>query len=188
MSQLLAVDLVLIPDEALQEKVIDLNRSLTHCSAGGIQFEDDLIPHISVWMGVVERSELEGLQNFILAQRQERIELSEFVNHQTQSGGFLAHWNLSEACEKSIKEKYLSHSRPWEKKGERAAHQKHFAEKCSQKTVSYVNDYNLERARLHITIGHGQVEHEKAQFTGKGRWRLFQLGDHCTCRSRFCLF
>ncbi len=187
MKQLFAVDLVLVPDKIIQSKVISLNRSLSHRMVGGIDFSDGEVPHISVWMGLIDESQLDGLKHFIRSQGPVSIQLSEAHSFETKNDCFLAHWNLDEQVEKEIKAVYQSFDRPWEDQTKQLAAQEHFAEKCSKSTIHYVRDFNLKKTRMHITVGHGKLDEHDFKLSGKATWALFHLTDHCTCKSTFQL-
>ena len=187
MNQFFAVDLVLVPDEIIQSNVMNLNRSLSHRMDGGIAFNKGEVPHISLWMGVVDESQLDDLKRFIRSQVPMSIQLSEVHSFESGKDRFLAHWNLDERVEEEIKTMYQSFDRPWESQTKQQAAQEHFAEKCSKSTIHYVSAFDLEKTRMHITLGHGKLNTHDFKLSGKATWALFHLAEHCTCKSAFQL-
>lgn len=187
MNQFFAVDLVLVPDEIIQSNVMNLNRSLSHRMDGGIDFKAGEVPHISVWMGLVDEYQLVQLKRFILSKVPVIIQLSEVHSFESGKDRFLAHWDLDEHVEEEIKTMYQSFDRPWESENRPQAAQEHFAEKCSKSTINYVSAFDLEKTRMHITIGHGKLNTYDFKLSGSATWALFHLADHCTCKSAFQL-
>ena len=100
--QLYAVDLVLLPNEQISQQTRALHESLVSTISNGIHFNKGKLPHISVWMGLVDDEGMEHLKNFITESAETPIVLNEFISID-RTTSFLSHWNLSLENEADIK-------------------------------------------------------------------------------------
>ncbi|MDG1766558.1 MAG: hypothetical protein P8H98_07165 [Flavobacteriales bacterium] len=179
-KQLYAVDLVLLPNEQISTQALALHESLVSTIPNGIHFNYGKLPHISVWMGLVDDEGIAHLKKFISNEPDTQIILNELISIDRKTS-FLSHWNLTLENEVAIKSKYMASSRIWEKAFDIEPRREHFAEDTNQNSMSYVRNYNLESSRLHITIGHGKLNQKELPMQGTASWALFQLGDFCSC-------
>lgn len=179
-KQLYAVDLVLLPNEQMSTQARALHESLVSTIPNGIHFNDGKLPHISVWMGLVDDEGIAHFRDFISNEGETQVMLNEFISIDRKTS-FLSHWNLTLENEAAIKSKYMASSRAWEKDFDVEPKREHFAEETNQNSMNYVRNYKLESSRLHITIGHGKLIQKSLLMTGTASWALFQLGDFCSC-------
>lgn len=186
-KQLYAVDLVLLPNEQISKQTRALHESLLSTIHNGIHFDNGKLPHISVWMGLVDDEGIDHLKEYIRKEAETQIVLNEFISIDRKTS-FLSHWNLSLENEADIKSKYVRSSRIWEQAFDVEPQREHFAEETNKNSMNYVRNYNIESSRLHITIGHGQLMQKSLLMTGTASWALFQLGDFCSCGEEARLF
>lgn len=186
-KQLYAVDLVLLPNEQISKQTRVLHEGLVSTIPNGIHFDNGKLPHISVWMGLVDDEGMDHLKEFITEAAETPIVLKEFISIDRKTS-FLSHWNLSLENEADIKSMYMASSLAWEKDFDVEPKREHFAEETNQNSMNYVRKYDIESSKLHITIGHGKLMQKSLLMTGRASWALFQLGDFCSCGEEARLF
>jgi len=188
----IAVDVVLLPDEAMTEKAIRINRSLiAEYAAKIILSRNNRLPHISLAMGGVEESEVDSIGPVLFRLAQEipvrqlnalgvatvtntkGEPLSILTIEKTQSLQTLHETIMRETASlfsHDITEAMISD------------------ERVADTTLEWIRNYPkkaaFDRFSPHITLGYGRVNVEgpfPIPFT-VSQLALCHLGNHCTCR------
>jgi len=189
-----AIDVVLLPDEAMTEAVIEANRGLLVGGAGEIVLgRADRVPHISVAMGCVET---------------ERINvIGEKVSDVWESFGGSWVRNLKAAGVTVVSNRFgekvssfvVAKSRGLQKFHEAIIHaladdvsyevndEMLASEAVSATTLEWIRHFShyssFERYMPHITIGYGEVSEVYGVIDFSAiKIGIFWLGNHCTCR------
>ncbi len=188
----IAVDVVLLPEEAAGEKVIEANGRLVEKFGSEIVLhKENCLPHISLAMGCIDEDDLtqvgEVLEE-IWAQRQVKTVRAVGVK---SSGNAVGQAVSAVEIEKDSQIQGL-HEMVMERMERFFKYQPVEDmicgdEKAAESTLMWIRDYreksSFENFRPHITIGYGMPE----DFEFAGRFGIFRLavchlGNHCTCR------
>ncbi len=188
----IAVDVVLLPDEAMTSQAIEINRRLITSSRPEIVLsKKNCLPHISLAMGCIDEADVTALQRRLesLARktsvRQLRIVgVVASVNSRGETTSLLDVDRTEEL--QALHEQVMQEMMPFFRYevSEAMIHD----EAVSETTLDWIRTYPQKAAyehfRPHITIGYGQAP------TGLSfpisfrvtRLTLCHLGNHCTCR------
>lgn len=189
----IAVDVVLLPDEAMMMRAIELNRRLVGDRSREIVLNRrDRLPHISLAMGGVARGDTEAIRATL-----ERVAREAPVRQLQVTGiqmpdadardGSASVLEVARTDElQALHEHIMTDMQPFFRYyvTEAMIHDKTVA----PVTLEWIRNYRLEasfrRFSPHITIGYGIVASELSfpipfEVT---RLALCQLGTHCTCR------
>jgi len=186
-----AVDVVLLPDEAMAEKVIEVNRQLVEEFGAEIVLnKESYLPHISLAMGCVDEKEVVSIEK-ILRSIAERQGLGDFtvIGIRTTGSGSEAvsvfeieRTSELQSLHKEVMEKlagYLS--------SDVSADMIYGGEEVAESTLRWIEDYREKSSFAnflpHITVGYGEIEGGPfpIKFTAS-KLALCHLGNHCTCR------
>jgi len=191
----IAVDVVLLPDEAMADKAIEMNAELVKRFGSEIVLhKEKCLPHISLAMGCVDERDITSIEK-VLAAIAERCTIGELeiigINTSTNSKGE----TVSVLEIRKTKELQTLHEKVMEKV------QPYFSnsvtsdmiygdEEVSETTLEWIETYreNAGFARFfpHITIGYGQVQGLEIPIIFlTSKLALCHLGNHCTCGKIF---
>jgi len=188
----LAVDVVLLPDEAMTNKAIEVNAELVKQFGSEIVLDkENCLPHISLAMGCVDERDVVAIEK-ILTVIAERCATGQLhivgIHTSTNSRGE----TVSVFEVEKTKELQMLHEQVMEKV------QPYFSsavtgdmiygdEEVSETTLKWIESYRenagFERFFPHITVGYGcaQMEDFPMKF-GASKLALCHLGNYCTCR------
>ena len=187
----MAVDVVLLPDEAMTQRSIDVNAELVGQGSSKIVLnKEDCLPHISLAMGCIDEEDIgeigqileklageSGLRDLKVV---EIVVSSNWVSEKVSVLRVEATRELQQLHEQIMLriEPYL--------RGE-AGREMIPGEEVSESTLQWINNYrekaSFENFLPHITLGYGDAgELESSIEFSVERLALCGLGNHCTCR------
>jgi 2'-5' RNA ligase len=188
----LAVDVVLLPDDAMTQRAIEINRRLiTNGPQGIVLSRDDHLPHISLAMGCIEQEDVSTIRQRLedVARRTPIRELRIVgVVNSTNSRGETTSLLEVERTEElqTLHEQGMQEMEPFFRYDvtEAMIHDDVVAPSTLEWIRAYPQKSSYENFRPHITLGYGQVPPGLSfpiPFTA-ARLALCHLGNHCTCR------
>jgi len=187
-----AVDIVLLPTEAMMEKTIEANKELVRKFGRKIVLnKENCLPHISLAMGCVGERDISAVEK-VLKPVAEKSSLPELrvvaVRTTTNSVGE----KVSVFEVEKTKELQLLHERVMDELGAYLSYNVtrdmlYRSGEIGESTLLWIKNY-LEKSSFanfspHITIGYGEIENLSfpIKFTAS-KLALCHLGNHCTCR------
>ena len=187
-----AVDVVLLPDEAMTDKAIEANAELVAKFGAEIVLNKvDCLPHISLAMGCIDEKDIASVERILRSSAKE-CSLSDL----TVSGVRTTVNSRGEAVsvfevEKTV-ELQLLHQEVMEELGPYLSYDVrsdmiYGDEEVSETALLWIKNYreksSFDNFFPHITIGYGEMSNLSfaMKFTAS-RLALSQLGNHCTCR------
>lgn len=190
----IAVDVVLLPDELMMARVIELNRRLVgDCSTELVLNRRDRLPHISLAMGGAARADIAAIRTVLerLA-REIPVKLLQVTGIQSPDAdardGSASVLEIARTDElQALHECVMTDMEPFFRYNvtEAMIHDKTVAPLTLEWIRNYRRGASFQCFSPHITIGYGIVASELSfpipfEVT---RLALCHLGNHCTCRS-----
>ena len=188
----IAVDVVLLPDEAMTERVIEANKALVEEFSSEIVLDrKSCLPHISLAMGVIEEPDVGKIEE-ILGTVAEELPIGELqvvgIHTSVNSRGE----TVSVFEVKKTRELQRLHEQVTMKMMryfgyDVSKHMIRSEEKVAETTLAWIANYpdkaSFENFFPHITIGYGEAKETGFPIAfGASRLALCHLGNHCTCR------
>jgi len=187
-----AVDVVLLPDEAMTNRAIEVNAELVKRFGNKIVLnKQNCLPHISLAMGCIEESDIASVGR-VLEEIAKETSLTDLKVVGIRASGN----SKGEAVSVLEVEKTTQLQSLHEKVMDRLT--RYFSndvtenmiygdEDVAESTLLWIKNYrqksSFENFFPHITIGYGQVENHSPQKTfAVSKLALCHLGNHCTCR------
>jgi 2'-5' RNA ligase len=187
-----AVDVVLLPDEAMTDRAIEANTELVHKYGTEIVLDkSSCLPHISLAMGCIGDSDI-GVAGKILKGIAEQNPVGELKVVGVQVTENAKGEKVSVFKVERTQQLRSIHERVSQKLA------KYFSfdvtrdmiygnEKVAETTLLWIKNYrensSFEMFSPHITIGYGQVETLAGPIEFRAsQLALCHLGNHCTCR------
>ena len=188
----IAVDVVLLPDEAMMARAIELNAELVKKFGNKIVLnKENCLPHISLAMGCVEEADIPSVEKVLEAIAKETSMPDLKVVGIRASGNSKAEIVSVFEVEKttqlqSLHEKVMDKLAPY-LSSDVTENMIYGDEDVAESTLLWIKNYrqksSFENFFPHITIGYGQVENHSPQKTfAVSKLALCHLGNHCTCR------
>ena len=187
-----AVDIVLLPTEAMMEKTIEANKELVRKFGRKIVLnKENCLPHISLVMGCVGERDISAVEK-VLKPVAEKSSLPELrvvaVRTTTNSVGE----KVSVFEVEKTKELQLLHERVMDELGAYLSYNVtrdmlYRSGEIGESTLLWIKNYREKSSFAnfspHITIGYGEIENLSfpIKFTAS-KLALCHLGNHCTCR------
>jgi len=187
-----AVDVVLLPDEMMAEKVIEANAKLVEKFGAEIVLDKErCLPHISLAMGCIEDSDTGEIEIIL------RTIAQDFPPGPLKTAGLALSTNakgrkvsvLVVAREKKLQsfhEEVMVKVEPYFK-SDVSDDMIYPSGPIAESTLLWIKNYRtrscFEKFLPHITLGYGELENLSfpEQFTAS-KLALCHLGNHCTCR------
>ena len=188
----LAVDVVLLPDEAMMQKVIAANKKLVEKFDSEIVLDKDgCLPHISLAMGVLEEGDV-GTVEGILRSVAEQTSLGKLEAVGVRTSVNAKGQKVSVFEVKKTRQLQQLHEQIMVRLASSFDHNVtsemlYGAGEVAESTLTWIADYpdkaSFENFFPHITVGFGEAEGQgfPLEFS-VSRLALCQLGNHCTCR------
>jgi len=193
----IAIDVVLLPSQAMAETAIKANRQLPPRAGDRIILDkENCLPHISLAMGCIEKKDI-GEINRILQEIAGRCALGSLkvvgIHVGTNSAGEkvsafqIERTKALQSLHEEVMQRlmpYLSHDVP---AAQGPVGDMVLGPTVCESTLRWIRDYpeksSFERFFPHITIGYGELGHFSfpVEFTAS-KLALCHLGNHCTCR------
>jgi len=186
-----AVDVVLLPSEAMMDKAIEVNRQLVERFDGKITLnKEDCLPHISLAMGCVDEKEIPAIEKVLQAIAKEcplgnlrTVGIRAGTNAQGEKVSVLEVEKTEQL--QLLHEKVMEEIGPYfsgDVTGDTVA-----GAEAAESTLQWIRDYREKSSFAkffpHITVGYGEIANRPVSVEFKAsKLALCHLGNHCTCR------
>ncbi len=184
----IAVDVVLLPDEAMADRAIELNAKL---GKEIVLHKENCLPHISLAMGCIDERDIEAIEK-VLTAIAERCAIGKLkiigIHTSTNSRGeTVSAFEVEKTKElQSLHEKVMEKVRLYF--GSLVTADMIYGdEEVAETTLEWIKSYR-EKAGFakffpHITIGYGEAQEQEFPIEfSVSKLALCHLGNHCTCR------
>jgi 2'-5' RNA ligase len=188
----IAVDVVLLPDEAMTDRAIEINAELVKKFGSKIVLnKEDCLPHISLAMGCLEETDIASVEKILEAIAKEAPPGNLKVLGIRTTGNSKGQAVFVLEVEKTPQLQYL-HEKVMGKItpylcSDVTEDMIYGDEEVAASTLLWIENYrqkaSFENFFPHITIGYGQIENQTLPvvFTAS-ELALCHLGNHCTCK------
>lgn len=187
-----AVDVVLLPDEAMTERAIEANRELVEKYGERIVLnKEDCLPHISLVMGCVDDKDMAAVEEVLkaIAARSSSAELR-VVGIRTSTNSVGEKVSVFEV--EKTKELQSLHEEITEKLATYLGYDVtrdmiYDPVEVGESTLLWIRNYREKSSFAnffaHITIGYGEINDFSFPLKFRSpKLALCHLGNHCTCR------
>jgi 2'-5' RNA ligase len=187
-----AVDIVLLPEEAMMDRAIEANRELVKKYGAQIVLDkENCLPHISLAMGCLDEVNLCAAAT-ILKETGGKYSLPELRVTGVQTSTNSVGEKVSVFEVEKVRELQLLHEEVMERLAELmspdvSGEMLYNPEEVGQSTLLWIKNYREKSSFAnffpHITIGYGEIDDLSfpMQF-GVSRLAVCHLGNHCTCK------
>ncbi|MHC4913198.1 MAG: 2'-5' RNA ligase family protein [Planctomycetota bacterium] len=181
-----AIDVVLLPDDAMTDKAIDANAELVQQFGSEIVLtKDSCLPHISLAMGCIDETDIPTIADVLdtIAKKNQSNKLKVIG---VRTSGDASVFEVQKTKElQSLHETVLNQVGPYltsDVTGDMI-----YGDRAVESTLQWIRDYleksSFEKFFPHITIGYGQMENISSPIEfDASALALCHLGNHCTCR------
>lgn len=188
----IAVDVVLLPDETMTDRAIEINAELVEKFGNEIVLnEESCLPHISLAMGSIEEADIAPVGK-VLEEIAKKTSLSDLKVVGIRSSGNSKGQTVSVFEVEKTKELYLLHEEVMNKltpylSTDVTEDMIYGEQEVAESTLLWIKNYRkkagFENFFPHITVGYGQVESHvpPISFT-PSELALCHVGNHCTCK------
>lgn len=188
----IAVDVVLLPDEAMTDRTLEVNAELVKRFGDKIVLnKENCLPHISLAMGCLEETDIASVEKVLeeIANETSMPDLK-VVGIRTSGnskGETVSVFELEKTTQlQSLHEKIMDRLAPY-LTSDVTEDMMYGSEEVAESTLLWIKNYrqksSFENFFPHITIGYGQVEnHSPPETFTASKLALCHLGNHCTCR------
>jgi 2'-5' RNA ligase len=188
----IAVDVVLLPDETMADKAIELNAELVRKFGAKIVLDkENCLPHISLAMGCLEETDITSVEKVLREIVQEtslpNLKIVGIRTSENSKGETVSVFELEKKPQlQSLHEKIMDRLAPY-LTSDVTKDVMYGGEDVAESTLLWIENYRQKSSFKnffpHITIGYGQPEYQiqPATFTAS-KLALCHLGNHCTCR------
>lgn len=189
----IAVDIVLLPEQAVSDWAIETNRALVRQGNTEIRLHaQTCLPHVSLAMGVLSSDDIPEMAERLTGAWQEHpvnelesLGIAVIKNHR---GRFISSLALKPtACLQQLHEYIMQTAAPYLGHNNVEAHMFSGDDPIAETAIQWVSAYDQKAAfqdfQPHITLGYGtpQVDTYPDTFHPCAL-ALCHLGNHCTCR------
>ena len=187
-----AVDVVLLPDEAMTDKAIEANAELVKKFGKKIVLnKENCLPHISLAMGCVDEEDIASVER-ILQSIAKECSLSDLTVSSVRStlnsrGEAVSVFEVEKTEELQFLHKTVMERLAPYLSCDVTSDMVCAAGEVEESTLLWIKNYreksSFDNFLPHITIGYGELSNFSfaMKFTAS-RLALSQLGNHCTCR------
>jgi len=187
-----AVDVVLLPDEAMTDKAIEANKELVEKSGEKIVLnKQDCLPHISLAMGSIDEGDITSVGRVLktIAEKTSLPELSVIgiLTSTNSVGEKVSVFEVEKTKElQSLHEEVMGQLGPY-LSYEVTRDMLYSSGEIRESTLLWIKNYRDKSSFAnffpHITIGYGRIENGPFPIRfGASQLALCHLGNHCTCR------
>jgi 2'-5' RNA ligase len=181
-----AVDVVLLPDEAMTDRAIEANAELVEkFSAEIVLSKNNCLPHISLAMGCIDESDIPAVAD-VLDTIAKTNQLTKLKVTGVRTSGDASVFEVQKTNElQSLHETVLKEVGLYLTND--VTDDMIHGGQAAESTLQWIKDYpqksSFERFFPHITIGYGEMVSipSPIDFTASAL-ALCHLGNHCTCR------
>ena len=187
-----AVDVVLLPDEAMANKAIEVNADLVKKFGNKIVLnKENCLPHISMAMGCLEETYITSVEKVLREIANETLlpdlRVVGIQTSENSKGETVSVFEVEKTPQlQSLHEKVMEKLAPY-LTSDVTEDMMYGNEDVAASTLLWIKNYrqksSFENFFPHITIGYGQVENQVLPETfSASQLALCHLGNHCTCR------
>jgi 2'-5' RNA ligase len=187
-----AVDVVLLPDEAMTDRAIGINAELVEKFGNEIVLnKENCLPHISLAMGCIEEADIAPVGK-VLEEIAKETSLSDLKVVGIRGSGNSKGQTVSVFEVEKTKELQSLHEEVMDKltrylSTDVTEDMVYGDQAVAGSTLLWIKNYrensSFENFFPHITIGYGQIENQVPPITfASSELALCHLGNHCTCR------
>ncbi len=188
----IAVDVVLLPDETMRDRAIEINAQLVKKFGSEIVLnKDSCLPHISLAMGCLDETDIASVKK-VLGEIGKETSLQDLEVVGIRASGNSKGQTVSVFEVEKTKEIQLLHEEVMDKltpylSTDVTEDMIYGDQPVAESTLLWIQNYRekagFENFFPHITIGYGQVEsHVPVMTFAPLELALCHLGNHCTCR------
>jgi 2'-5' RNA ligase len=188
-----AVDVVLLPDEAMTDRAIEINAELVEKFGNEIVLnKENCLPHISLAMGCIEEADIAPVGK-VLEEIAKETSLPDLKVVGIRASGNSKGQTVSVFVVETTKELQSLHEKVMENftpylSTDITEDMIYGDQKIAESTLSWIKNYrkksSFENFFPHITIGYGQIENLMPPISfAPSELALCHLGNHCTCRN-----
>jgi len=187
-----AVDVVLLPDEAMTGEAIEANAELVRNFGKKIVLnKKDCLPHISLAMGCIDEKDVVSVEVILQSIAKEcslgDLKVLGVQVSENSAGEKVSAFEVEKTKElQSLHETVMESLEPY--LGRDVTAEEVNDEEVAETTLSWIKNYREESSFAkffpHITIGYGELDNLPPfpiKFAAS-RLALCHLGNHCTCR------
>jgi 2'-5' RNA ligase len=188
----IAVDVVLLPDETMADRAIEINAELVKKFGNKIVLhKENCLPHISLAMGCLEETDVASTEKVLREIAQETslpdLKVVGIRTSENSKGETVSVFEVEKTRElQSLHEKVIDRLTLY-LSSEVTEDMIYGNEEVAGSTLLWIENYcqksSFEKFFPHITIGYGQIEnHSPPETFAVSKLALCHLGNHCTCR------
>lgn len=188
----IAVDVVLLPDEAMTAKAIESNRKLVEKLGNKIVLgKDDCLPHISLAMGCIDERDVSPIRDILKAitakNRLGELNICGIITSTNAKDEMVSVFEVAGTQElQRLHETVMKKLKPFFS-CDITDEMLYGNDAVAETTLEWISNYpvksSFEHFMPHITIGYGQAQIEAFPIPFRAsRLALCHLGNHCTCR------
>lgn len=186
----IAIDAVLLPEEEMTNKAIEVNRELVSKYGQKIVLnKENCLPHISLAMGCIDDKDIDSIEQILRTIAKEsllrHLQVVEISAATTAEGQIVSVFSIEKTQQlQSLHEDVMRRLEPY-LSFDVTADMVNAAE-VSESSLLWIKNYadnaSFARFQPHITIGYGQADqiNQPIKFQA-GKLALCHLGNHCTC-------
>jgi 2'-5' RNA ligase len=190
-----AVDVVLLPEEAMTDRVIGANAELVKKFGRKIVLNKrNCLPHISLAMGTIDETDIGNIEKILKAIAKESF-LEDFkivgVHVETNAVGQQVSAFIVEKTDQIqlLHERIMNGLAPC-LSSDVDRTMMYPGGEIAESTLLWIRNYreksSFENFSPHITIGYGQMQNRAPQVEfAASKLALCHMGNHCTCREIF---
>ena len=186
-----AVDVVLLPEEKITQKAIEVNAQLIQkCGSRVVFNKKDCLPHISLAMGCIDDGDLADINSTLKdITRDVQIGSMEIVGIEAQTNAFgetillfkIGRSNELQSLHEQVMESMLGFFK------HKVSDDMLFDHQVELSTLIWIKDYREKSSFSHffphITLGYGEIEISTPRLTFNAEsLAVCHLGNHCTCK------
>ena len=187
-----AVDIVLLPTEAMMDRAIEVNAELVKKFGKKIVLnKENCLPHISLAMGCVDEKDIADVEK-VLKRIAEQCPLGDLSVIGIRVGANLAGEKVSVFEVEKTKSLQLFHEEVMQKLAPYFSYDVtsdtiYAGAEVEESTLLWIKNYpeksSFSNFLPHITIGYGEMNNFSFPIKfGVSKLALCHLGNHCTCR------
>jgi hypothetical protein len=188
----IAVDVVLLPEQAMMDRAIEANAKLVEKFSKEIVLnKQDCLPHISLAMGCIDEGDISSIEKVLQTIAKEnplgKLRVIGILTRTHSTGERVSVFEVENTSQlQSLHEIVLEKIGPYFSK-DVTSDMIYGGEEVAETTLRWIKNYR-EKASFaefspDITIGYGEAENLlfPIEFTAS-KLALCHLGNHCTCR------
>lgn len=187
-----AIDVVLLPDETMTDRAIEINAQLVEKFGDKIVLNKaNCLPHISLAMGCVEEADIASIGKVLEAIAKEtplgNLKVVGIRTSGNSKGEAVSVFEVEKTTQlQSLHEQVMDKLAPY-LTGDVTEDMIYGNEEVAASTLLWIKNYRQNSSFTnffpHITIGYGQTEYQMQPETfAASKLALCHLGNHCTCR------